>query len=234
MELAIDTATERASLALARHGVTLATLSWPSSQNQSRELLPALLRLLELAGASLPGLSALVVVVGPGSYNALRVGLSTAKGLAFGLGLPLVGVSTLEAEAYPYALTRLPICPMLRFGRGQVAWACYQLKGQRWLKLHEEQVATVEEMCARVDRRSLFCGPAAGEAAPELRHWLGGGIRVRPGAACRAAVAAELGWQRLERGELDDPARLQPLYLRPPAITTPRPRPGAPLATLEA
>ncbi len=222
MELAIDTATERASLAIAQRGVTIAALSWPCAQDQSRQLIPALEHLLEMAKVGKGDLTGLVVVTGPGSYNSLRVGLSTAKGLALGLGLPLVGVPTLEAEAYAYALTRRPVCPVLRFGRDQVVWAAYQLTDQGWARLRAEQVSTIDELLAQVERQSVFCGPAAPMLSAQCPDFVG---TLRPEAACRAALAVELGWQHLKDGHSDDPATLQPLYLRPPAITMPKPSP---------
>jgi hypothetical protein len=52
-----------------------------------------------------------------GSFNGLRAGISAAKGLAFSLNLPLVGISTLEAEAFIFAFSGLPLCPVHDAGR---------------------------------------------------------------------------------------------------------------------
>ena len=57
------------------------------------------------------------MALGPGGFSALRVGISVAKGLALPLDIPLVGVGTLEMEAYPYAGAGIPVCPLLEAGR---------------------------------------------------------------------------------------------------------------------
>ena len=85
MYLAIDTSTETASLALIQESQVLAELTWSCQQNHSVELMPSINRLLEQAGSSLKSLSGVIVARGPGCFNVLRVGVITAKGLAFSL-----------------------------------------------------------------------------------------------------------------------------------------------------
>ena len=110
--LAIDTATSRVVIALAgadrRHGEPppgapppgeppLGESSWVAGQHHGETLLPALDRLLGETGVRRSDLTAVVVGTGPGTFTGLRVGISTAKGLAHGLGIPIIGVSTAAA-----------------------------------------------------------------------------------------------------------------------------------------
>ena len=117
MQLAIDTSTDTASLALVQDSQVLAELTWHCGQSHSTELLPRLLDLLNQSKLSLESTNGIIVARGPGSFNGLRVGISTAKGLALSLGCPIIGISTLEAAAYPHADTGLPICPIFSAGR---------------------------------------------------------------------------------------------------------------------
>ena len=103
LELTIDTASEMASVALSREGALEAELTWRCPRNHSAELLPAVQYLMQRAGVDKSELTAVFVCIGPGSYTGLRVGIASAKGLAFALGLPIVGVGRLEADAYQHA-----------------------------------------------------------------------------------------------------------------------------------
>ena len=94
MQLAIDTSTNTTSVALVQDSEVLAELTWRSGQNHTVELLPQLAHLLNQAKLNLQSASGIIVARGPGSFNGLRVGFSTAKGLAFSLGIPIVGIST--------------------------------------------------------------------------------------------------------------------------------------------
>lgn len=228
MQLAIDTSTGVASVAIARRGEVVAELTWHSEQNHSVELLPNIIYLLRQAKATLSSLDGIIVAKGPGSYNGLRVGVSTAKGLALALNLPLVGVGTMEVEAFPYALTGLPICPIQEAGRGEVATALYQRRRGSWLQLQPEHLTTLEELAGEIKHKSLFCGEIFPSKASLLREGLGRKAVIAGGGAGlrRAGYLAELGWLRLERGEVDNLATLQPIYLRRPSITQPKPRPS--------
>lgn len=91
-------------------------------------------------------------------------------------------------------------------------------------RIQEEHITTSEELCKSIHERTLFCGEMRPETAFLIKSILGEKAIVVTGAGSirRAAFVAELGWRRLERGEVDDPVTLQPLYLRRPHITVPK------------
>jgi tRNA threonylcarbamoyl adenosine modification protein YeaZ len=100
LALAIDTATRHPTLALFDGAGTLGGVSqWTSQHRHGEELLPRLDELLGAANAKPADLDAVVVGLGPGSFTGLRIGLATAKTIAYSLEVPLVGVSTTEALA---------------------------------------------------------------------------------------------------------------------------------------
>ena len=221
--LAIDTSTETAGLALLRpDGVLQSELSWRAGRNHTAQLYPALDYLLRQAKTTSQGLSGLVVALGPGSFTGLRVGVAAAKGLALALQVPLVGVGTLEAAAYPFAWSTLPIWSLVDAGRTEVAAACFQTRRGAVRKVRAEAVMSPEALCAAVPsgRRALFCGEVPPAVEALLRERLGkravfpaGPHRMR-----RAGYLARLGWERLQRGDADDLTTLAPLYSRRPAV----------------
>lgn len=223
MLLAIDTSTESAGLALVQNSQVLAEASWRCGQNHSVELLPRLNQLLDEAGAELKSLSCILVAKGPGSFNGLRVGLSTAKGLAFSLGIPIIGISSLELEARQHADTEMPIGPIFNAGRGDIATALYRSQGG-WWQLAPEHLTTVKALGEEITEKTLFCGEYVPAIAGELKDTLKDRAEIAPDRPRRAALLAELAKERLKSGEYDNPATLQPIYLRRPAITQRRHR----------
>ncbi len=226
MQLAIDTSTEITGIALAQDGEVLAELTWLCERNQSVELLPRLTDLLNQIGASIQSISCVIVARGPGSFNALRVGISTAKGLAFSLGIPVIGIGTLETEAYPHAGTGLPVCPVLNAGRGEIATALYQKKRNKWCQLTADYITTVDALCSQITAKTIFCGEYVPIIAAQLRRQLKqrAVIPSATGKPRRVRCLAELGQQRLMAGNFDETATLQPIYLRRPSITEPKHR----------
>ena len=226
MQLAVDTSTDTASLALVQDSEVLAELTWRCGQNHTVELLPRLAQLLNETKLNLQSASCIIVAKGPGSFNGLRVGISTAKGLAFSLGIPIVGISTLEVEAYQHAETGLPICPIFNAGRGEIATAIYQKKHNKWCQLITEHITTVDTLCSQITTKTIFCGEFIPFIATELREQLKQRAIIPSSAALsrQASFLAELGLKRLKAGSFDNPATLQPLYLRHPSITKPKHR----------
>jgi len=224
VQLAIDTATDIASLAIIQEGEILAELTWRCGQNHSVELLPRLSRLLEQNDIDFQSISAIIVALGPGSYNGLRVGVSTAKGLAFSLGVPMVGIGTLEAIAYSHAVTGLTVCPILGAGRGEFAAAIYRQKEGEWRRVTAEHITTVDTLCRKIKSRTVFCGELTPVIIDTLTERLGLKAVIPPPASRlrRAGFLAELGLKRLQIGDYDQTATLQPIYPRRPQITQPK------------
>lgn len=222
MELIIDTSSDLAGIAVSHHGEVITLLTWKSEKNQTVELIPNIRWLTWQAKLELRSIEAIIVAKGPGSFNGLRVGIGTAKALAFSLDIPLLGVSTMEAEAYSYAGTGLPLCSIHKAGHDQVAVALYQHKGGQWHFLGH-RITTVEALCRSIRRATIFCGQMSPQLIAAIGQKLGRRAIIAPGnTATRISSLAILGWQKLNRGERDDPARLEPLYLRPPHITQPK------------
>ena len=220
MELAIDTSSSTTGLALSHKGEILIELAWQSQQNHTIELMPNLAYLLHQAKVEPDTIEAIIVAKGPGSYNALRVGISIAKGLSFSLNIPLLGIDTLEAEAYPFGYTGLPLCPILKAGREQIATALYQQENNKWQCLEEPHLTTAGELAKQIQQKTLFCGEIPTPVANDIQQNLGQrAIMAQTTTLTRARSLAILGWHRLDRGEKDNTATLQPLYLRPPHIT---------------
>ena len=225
MLLAIDTSTRFAGVLLWKDGLPLFSQSWRSVQNHTSLLMPAIQHTLQHSGIQAKDLHAVAVALGPGGFSALRVGMSAAKGLCLPFGVPLIGITTLEAEALPYADAGLPVCPLLNIGRREMAWACYQKLLGKWQKTHPEEVIYTDQLPHVLTPGALLCGEGLLTSGPLLREAIGHSATVMeyPGPAPRLWALAQLAAQRLERGLVDDPFSLQPLYLRRPSITPPNP-----------
>ena len=198
MILAIESASTDPSVAIAApDGEPLAVDGWSGGPGQGRELMPRLLAAVERSGRDLRETTAVAVGIGPGSFTGLRVGMSLAKGLAFGLRVPILGIPSLVAwlAAEPDARAAL--------ARAGAHEAFVLVRGAPDpVVAHEddlpeairsEPVAAPEELAAAL---------ALAEGRPPLRA-----------AASVAALAAE----RLAADDAGDDLRtLEPAYLRMP------------------
>lgn len=207
--LALDTATATASVALFDGEQVLAETTWVAGRAHSARLLLEVEAALARIGRGTGDLSGVVVAHGPGSFTGVRVAVSTAKGIAAGLGLPLWGVSTLAAAARGAAGGDLPVRAIVDAGRDRVATALFR-DGQQ---VDEVRGASFAEL-GQLDRElTLLVGelpPAARAALAALSH-----LRLLPPAAClrRAGALAELGWELGQGGHAGDPATVDAVYL---------------------
>lgn len=225
MLLAIDTATHLAGLALYDPvvGQVLGEETWQSANRHTVELMPRIVRLMEQQTLSPADLTGLVVSLGPGSFTGLRIGLGVAKGLALARQspdrrLPLVGIPTLDVVAHPHKAQRLPIWAIIQAGRGRICASHYVRRRGRWRRKGEYQLTTLEELCDQITDRVLICGELDLDDVDLIRQKLGTDVTISTPAASlrRPAFLAELGWERLSRGDSDDAGALSPIYLHTP------------------
>ena len=244
--LALDTSTRYASVALCSQDALLSEYTWFAGGNHSVDLLDHIQRMIAGQKISLQEVDAIAVATGPGSFNAVRVGLATAKALAFSLKKPLVGVSTLEIIAGEQRPHRGPICALLEAGRSELYGACYRFDefhaGSGELTYHSKQLGDYflflpqqlaaylqEQVPGWFDSSSeaespafLFCGEMSEPSRQALHAALPDQSLFADGlsSARHATTLAILALQRLHEGKEDDPLVLEPLYLRRPSITT--------------
>ncbi len=223
MLAALDTSTKYAGVALYDERGPLAELNWLAGSNHTRQLLPNLESLLRAQGATVQDLRVVAVALGPGSFNGLRVALSTAKGLCLGLGVPLVTVGTLAATAFAQRLGGVPICAKVDAGRGQLYGALFDPRGETWPATGISGVRPLPELLASLDGPTIFCGELGAAGAALVTESLGRAAAVAGlGAGLRrAACLAELGWRRWQDGEVADPATAQAIYVQRPPLPSP-------------
>jgi tRNA threonylcarbamoyladenosine biosynthesis protein TsaB len=195
MILAIESASTDPSVAVAAPDGTLLRLEgWSAAARQAHELLPRLLTALAEAGGTLPQVTGIGVGIGPGSFTGLRVGMSIGKGLAFALGVPIVGVPSLRAwlEAETEAA-------------GAAARAG---TNDAYLLARDEDEPRIVAREA-LPRDATLVAAAELAAAFELPHAM---APVRAAAAVALATAQRLAVD----ANGDDLERLEPRYLRQP------------------
>lgn len=218
MLLAIDTATRWMGLALHDGAAVVAEQGWRSGNTQTMEMAPAVGQLLGRAKLAVGDLAGLAVAIGPGSYTGLRIGLGFAKGLALANGTPLVGVPTLDVMAAGVGKMRRTLVVVVEAGRTRVTAGQFSWQGRAGWQLNEKPTnETWAGLLEKVGDKALFTGEISAEAATMIRTARRGfGLVGAPGRVRRAGQLAELGWQRLKRGEVDSASELTPLYLRSP------------------
>ena len=224
MYLVIDTSTHYGAVGLWSGGTLVRAHAWHSRSNHTAELMPAVEGVMGASRVTPKDLTGIAIAHGPGGFSALRAGLGVAKGLAFALGLPVVGVSTLEASAYAYRGVGLRICALIDAGREIVAWARFQQAADGWKRLTPDRITPLEAMLDSRGRHTLYCGEGAAKHAGAIGLALGGRAHVVDDAVPlpRLLGVAELGAARLDKGEADLIATLAPRYLRSPGITRPK------------
>ncbi|MDX1520880.1 MAG: tRNA (adenosine(37)-N6)-threonylcarbamoyltransferase complex dimerization subunit type 1 TsaB, partial [Anaerolineae bacterium] len=178
MILAIDTATQHASLALYRDEGIFAEESWFAGRNHTIELAPRINRMLQLAQLRVPDLTALAVALGPGSFTGLRIGLAAAKGMALPYKLPVIGVPTLDIVAYPFREHDVPVWAIAEAGRSRILAARYDCIDNEWQVVDEPHITTFEGLAEKIDQPVLCTGEIPAEARQLLRKASGGKTTV--------------------------------------------------------
>ena len=150
--LALDTATERTTVGLARLGEERLEFTGAAVVDAPRaamsRLLPMAESLLAANNLTISDVDGIIVGRGPGSFTGVRIGVATAKGLAHGLSCPLWGVSTLDAVAWAFAHDDVTLAVVGDAMRGEVYPALFECGDGRSVRLTPERVAKPADVAA--------------------------------------------------------------------------------------
>ena len=217
--LALDTATRWTGLALHDGKQVIAEQGWRGLHTQTVELTPAIGQLLARSNINVADLRAVAVAIGPGSYTSLRVGLAVAKGLSLAHQIPLVGVPTLDITAASIGLRTGSLVVVVEAGRKRVIAGMYRWQEKDgWQSSERPIIETWETLLFHLETSTTFAGEISPEAAKMIRASKKPFYLVPAAASVRrAGFLAEIGWERIRQGLVDDAASLSPKYLRDPS-----------------
>ncbi|MDU8909722.1 tRNA (adenosine(37)-N6)-threonylcarbamoyltransferase complex dimerization subunit type 1 TsaB [Aestuariicoccus sp. MJ-SS9] len=206
--LAFDTSAAHCAAALLCGGRILAERAEDMGRGQAERLMPMLQALLDDAGVGWGDLGVIAVGTGPGNFTGIRIAVSAARGLALGLGVPAIGVSTLEAAAHA---RNLPVVSAVPAPRGQFYVQTFGPNGVQDVRLMSADGLETASSAMPICSYDL----AALEATDlEMRHR----APADPLAVAIARIAAL-------RSLTPDQPRPAPLYVKPADAAPPREAP---------
>jgi len=215
MLLAIDTATDRASVALGIPGADPLEENMAGARRHAAALLPMIQRLLRRAGASLEDVSGLVLSDGPGSFTGLRVGASVVKALVQARSLPLWVAPSLLVRAAGVARADAIVLAVAGALRGEVYAAAYRFLPER---IHTELAPSVrrpDELMQAGFRPAVVVGEAPAEILALLEGWIGRPVIGPPDGAPHATQLLGLVGRAGGARRIDAVSEWEPVYGRP-------------------
>lgn len=218
--LCIETGTDICSVGIARDGELVSLRESAEGRDHAKHVGVFVNELLSETGIAPEELDAVAVGMGPGSYTGLRIGVSFAKGLCYGLQIPLVAIGSLDAlaqvaiedneagilhvEAWDEAL----LCPMVDARRMEVYTRLYSATGEPLSDVRAEIVGEDSFADVREKRQLVIFGNGAAKCREVLSDATY--INVAPSARGLARLAE----QRLQEGKTEDIAYFEPFYLK--------------------
>jgi tRNA threonylcarbamoyladenosine biosynthesis protein TsaB len=215
--LAFDTSTDAVSVAIGHDGEAIGSMQIASERQHAERLAPAIRTLVDNTGIGLDRIAAIAVGIGPGRFTGLRVGVTTAKVMAQALGVPVVGVGSLDLVAYPLHHSRRDVVAVIDAKRREVFWARYRPVPGGLERLTEDAVDPPRDVVAdlSVDGAEVLL---AGDGVERYRDQFAALDRAEfagPEFATPSALALlELAAGRLEREQFVSPLDLAPVYIR--------------------
>ena len=218
--LSLDTSSQVSSVAVLSTERVAAEICMQGALTHSETLMPHIETALRMARVEKSELEGIAVSIGPGSFTGLRIGLASAKMMAYALHIPLIAVPTLEALVHHYICEGVRLVPMMDAQKGNVYAQEFSWRADGdALILQEERSLAIMPLTeviaglAETEQSVLLLGDAMQKKTTLA---LPANVRLAPIHARmpRAACVGLAALTRLARGEMDDPVTVVPLYLR--------------------
>lgn len=217
--LGIETATEQAGCAIGGHEGVIASAHCARGKRHAENLTPAIEFICGQARIELSDIGLVAVDVGPGLFTGLRVGVATAKAIAFALRVPMIGASSLDLLAFPVRFSNRLIVAAVDARRGELYYALYRQVPGGVQRLSREQVGSPDDLASELLATSdevLLVGDGARRYA-EVFEGLAKVEHVEVGNSYPSASSlVQLAHPRALREEFEQPESIEPVYLRRP------------------
>lgn len=221
--LCIETGTEVCSVAIGINGNCLIEETLYENKRHSSMLTSMIKKCLDDSGIDFKELTAVAISDGPGSYTGLRVGASTAKGICFALGIPLIAISSLKALAYPQVSDRRVQIISTIDARRMESYVAHWDNELNPLVPAYSLIWEQESIDRIFDPpiNTIICGTGIEKAMNIIRF--PEQVIIRP-SKCSASNLCSLAELKYSRNELASTAFYAPAYLKSPNITEPSPK----------
>lgn len=216
--LALDTATEICSVAITENEQLLAEGSLNVNRAHSEKLMEFIRTLSDALHLTLDQIDLLAVSKGPGSFTGLRIGLASAKGLAFALNRPLVGVNTLEALAAQLPLKTGLICPLIKARQDEVYTSLFEKlsSGTLPVRIGEDRVLKLDALKNFIPTNATLIGNGVISFQSQLQAIFGESVFLAPPyfSMLKAFSTAWIGGQQYRKNPVDELQSLEPFYIQ--------------------
>lgn len=208
--LLIETSTAVLSVALSENGTVVASRECREPRLQASLTAPLVKEVLDAKGLTVSDCDAICVGKGPGSYTGLRVGVSTAKGLAFGAGLPLIAIGSLDILAQAAIDGSHTIIPMIDARRMEVYTAVFSPSGDQLTPV-EAKIIGPDSFKEQLEAGPVvFIGDGALKCKDVITHPNASFVEAWP----LAANMARLAQKAFDQNRFEDLAYFEPFYLK--------------------
>jgi tRNA threonylcarbamoyladenosine biosynthesis protein TsaB len=219
--LGIDTATQQVGCAIGGHEGVLASFHAARFRRHAETLVPAIDFIRKQARIELDEISVVAVDMGPGLFTGLRVGVATAKALAHGLRVPMIGVSSLDLLAFPVRFSSRRIVAVIDARRGELFYAFYRQVPGGVQRLSPPQLGTPDDLFSELvatREECLLVGDGAIRYADTFADLTRAEICETGLAYPAASSLVQLAHAQALREEFVGSWDLKPLYLRRPDV----------------
>jgi len=222
MILAINSSTVQYSIALMTlQGVIVAEYMVIPKGKTFTGFMPAIDQLLESSGTDINDITVVAASTGPGSFTGLRVGLSAAKGIAYSMNIPVIGISGIDALASSIPYTEIPVCAMITSRRDEAFYAFFKREeGKSLTRQSSDESMRIKEIGSLIDSPTIIVGNDFKKQQPLIHesgneqiiyarqdHW-----------NLRASSVGILGLKRFHNNDFDDVMEMVPNYIQAPDI----------------
>ena len=211
--LNIESSTKACSVALHNNGELIVCKEDVTANfSHSEKLLKFISKLFSDAKLSLSDLDAIAVSMGPGSYTGLRIGVSTAKGLCYGLDIPLISISTLKAMSFGMALEIKAdlYCPMIDARRMEVYSAFFDINNTEVRKIQAD-IIDEHSYKLELDKKVVFFGDGSEKIKEKIKHENAMFVSNFHPSAKNMGL---LSYQKFTKSLFEDLAYFEPFYLK--------------------
>lgn len=217
--LSLETSTQHCSVALHKEGVLLSSKLMETPRSAASLLAVMIDDVLKDVEVSAKELAGVIVASGPGSYTGLRIGVATAKGLAYALNIPLISVNTLELMAYQFihteatkiSLVDFLMCPMLDARRMEVYCAVLDKHLNYIEPIQAKVIDALSFSDLLSDKRVVFFGDGADKCRSIITHT---NAKFFEGVNPHASFLGEIGFKKFQKGSVEDLVSFEPFYLK--------------------